>query len=101
MVIAIVVISLLGYFGWKYRDLALLTVGSVGTFVLMTVLAAIFGKLVMQIVRFRQTLTKIAFGVGMSLFGFLIARLHLHVFNPLYLRLGAIQKANEGSAQSS
>ena len=66
---------------------------------LTTVVAVIFGKLVMKIVWVRQTLMKIAFGIGMSVFGFLVARLHLHVFNPLYLRLGSMQRihAEKGS----
>jgi hypothetical protein len=90
MVIAVAAIGALCYCGWKYRSFPLLTVRSVGVIVLTMVVAAVFGKLVMQIVWFRQTLTKIAFGIGMSIFGFLVARLHLHVFNPLYLRLGSI-----------
>ncbi len=99
VIIAIATIGALGYFGWKYKDSALLTVRGVGVLLLTTTVAAIFGKLVMKIVWFRQTLMKIVFGIGMSVFGFLVARLHLHVFNPLYLRLGSLQRmhATKGS----
>jgi predicted acylesterase/phospholipase RssA len=94
-IIAVIAIGALCYFAWKYWDSALLTVGGVGGIVLTTVVAAIFGKLVMKIVWFRQTLMKILFGIGMSLFGFLVARLHLHVFNPLYLRLGSMKRIHQ------
>ena len=89
LIVALTVAAALCYFSWKYSSYALLTVKDVTIIVLTTVIAALFGKLVMKIVWFRQTLAKIAFGIGMSLFGFLVARLHLHVFNPLYLRLGS------------
>ena len=91
-IIALLVLGLLVYYGWQNRDYALLTVGGVGAFVLTTLVAVFIGKIVMQIVWYRQTLMKIAFGIGMSLFGFLVARLHLHVFNPLYLRLGKLER---------
>ena len=92
LILAVIAAGALAYFGWTYRDSALITVGTVGGIVLTTAVAAIFGKLVMKIVWFRQTLMKILLGIGMSLFGFLIARLHLHVFNPLYLHLGKMQR---------
>ena len=49
----------------------------------------------MKVVWFRQTLMKILFGIGMSLFGFPVARLHLHVFNLIYLRLGSHDARSE------
>ncbi len=91
LIIAIAVTAALCYFSWKYSDSALLTVKDVTMVVLTAVITAIVGKLVMKVVWFRQTVTKIALGIGMSLFGCLIARLHLHVFNPLYLRLGGLK----------
>jgi predicted acylesterase/phospholipase RssA len=91
LTIALVAIGLLIYFGWQCRHCALLTVGGVGIVLFTTLVAVIFGKVVMQIVWFRQTLMKIAFGIGMAVFGFLIARLHLHAFNPLYLRFGRLE----------
>jgi hypothetical protein len=95
VIIAVIATGALCYFAWKYWDRALLTVGGIGSIVLTMVVAAIFGKLVMKIVWFRQTLMKIAFGIGMSVFGFLVARLHLHVFNPIYLRLGSMKRVHQ------
>ena len=51
-----------------------------------------YGKSVMRVVRWRDTLKYIAVGFGMSTLGFLAARLHLHVFDPLYLRYGKLDK---------
>lgn len=92
LIILAAAIGVLCYFGWIYRDSTLLTVEGVGAIVLTTAVAVIFGKLVMKIIWFRQTLMKIVFGIGMSVFGFLVARLHLHVFNPIYLWLGSMQR---------
>ena len=83
---------------------ARLTYRSVGiavlTMVFFAVLAAVFkalagpklGKSVMRIVRWRDTFYYILIGVGMSTIGFLIARLHLHVFDKLYLYLGKLER---------
>ena len=101
LIIAAIAIGALCYFAWKCWDSTLLTVKDVGIIVITFVIATIFGKLVMKIVWFRQTLMKILFGIGMSLFGFLVARLHLHVFNPLYLRLGKMQCLTEAKEAAS
>lgn len=102
LIIAVIAIGALCYFAWKYWDRTLLTVKDVGVVVLTTVVAVIFGKFVMKIVWFRHTFMKILFGIGMSVFGFLVARLHLHVFNPLYLWLGSMQRINatKGTTES-
>ncbi len=98
--IAIAVVVFVAYFAWENRSQSLLTVEGVGIFILTLVVTVLFGKLVMKIVWLKQTLGKIAFGIGMSLFGFLISWLHLHVFDRIYLYLGRIERANDpdGSA---
>ena len=75
---------------WKWSSVALLTLGTIGTTVALVIAGAIFGKTVMRLVRYRDTLTDIAIGVGMSLFGWILARIHLHVFDKWYLRAGKI-----------
>ena len=82
---------MIAFLTWKYWERPLLTVASVGGFVVTMIATAIFGKLAMGIVRLRETLIKIAAGVVMALAGFLIARLHLHVFDRIYLKLGEIK----------
>ena len=41
-------------------------------------------------VRWRETLMRVVFGAVMSIFGWLVARLHLHVFDRLFLRRGSL-----------
>ncbi|HYN20590.1 MAG TPA: patatin-like phospholipase family protein [Thermoanaerobaculia bacterium] len=50
------------------------------------------GKKIMQAIRWRDTLKNIAIGFVMSTIGFLLARLHLHVFDRLFLRYGRLDK---------
>ena len=65
---------------------------SVRAAVVGAVATALFGKWVMRIARFRETINKILTGIGMSLLAFLLARLHLHVFDRIYLRLGRLKR---------
>ena len=83
------------FFHFRWGDISLLTLRQVGVLVAGAALTAVLGKWVMRIVRLRETLTKIAIGLGMSFFGFLMARLHLHVFDRMYLRLGKVDRLRD------
>jgi predicted acylesterase/phospholipase RssA len=50
------------------------------------------GKNVMRLIRWRDTLKNIAVGFIMSSIGFILARLHLHVFDRLFLRYGRLDR---------
>jgi uncharacterized membrane protein YphA (DoxX/SURF4 family) len=39
-----------------------------------------------------RTVTRTAGAVAMSLFGWIVARLHLLLFDPLFLRIGSIER---------
>ena len=80
------------FFEWRGASLLTVTVEQIGVFVIGAVVTAVFGKRVMRIVRFRETITKILIGIGMSALGFLFARLHLHVFDKIYLWLGRLER---------
>jgi len=57
----------------------------------VTALAALCGiGLLGKLLSYRKTLREILLGVGMATVGFLFARLHLHVFDPLFLRQGRL-----------
>ena len=101
MLVAIVAGALLIYLAWENRNLVLLTVKGVGNFVLATLVTVLFGKLVMRIVWFRQTLMKIAFGIAMSVVGFFVARLHLHLFDKFYLYLGRAERLCDSHSSKS
>jgi hypothetical protein len=76
---------------WKWSSVALITLGSIGITMAVLILGAIFGKTVMQIVRYRETLTQIALGVVMALAGWILARIHLHIFDRLFLLKGRLK----------
>ncbi len=50
------------------------------------------GNALLKGVHWRDTLRDVAVGVGMSLAGWFVARLHLHVFDRMYLRYGKIDR---------
>jgi len=92
LVLGILALILLLWACWKWSSVALITLGTIGTTVAVLIAGAIFGKTVMRVVRYRDTLTEIAIGVGMSLVGWIFARIHLHVFDRWYLRAGGVKK---------
>jgi predicted acylesterase/phospholipase RssA len=47
--------------------------------------------------RFRATLKRMAAGLGMGTVGFLLARLHLGIFDKLFLKLGRFEKPEEAA----
>jgi predicted acylesterase/phospholipase RssA len=71
-----------------------ITLWGIGAFIagIAAIFAAtyIVGKKVVRVVRLRETLTLITIGIVMSLLGWLVARLHLHIFDPMFLRQGSI-----------
>lgn len=99
---------------WFYRHLRLgnaiagdATIGtaaaSAGAIACTAVLAFVVNRLlgpttgagVMKAVRWRETLQSIAAGISMALGGWLIARLHLHIFDRWYLRCGKLQRLRD------
>ena len=50
-----------------------------------------YGRDVMKAIRWRDTLRSVVVGVCMAFGGFVVARVHLHVFDKWYLRFGKIR----------
>ena len=63
------------------------------------VLTALFGTFVSQhainLVRWKDTLQRIALGLAVSTVGFVAAVLHVYIFDKRFLRLGTLQKVKE------
>jgi predicted acylesterase/phospholipase RssA len=82
--------------GLTFKNIALFVLTTLGFAILAAAVNGVIGKKqgknVMRVIRWRDTLKSIATGIGMSFLGFLAARLHLHVFDPLYLRYGRLDK---------
>lgn len=75
---------------WHWSSMRLLNFGDIGITALTLIAATIVGKTIVKIVRFRDTLLTIAIGIGMCLIGWLVARLHLHCFDPFFKKYGQI-----------
>jgi hypothetical protein len=53
------------------------------------------GRFVGSALRWRESLYRVGTGIGMSVFGWLVARIHLMFFDPLFLRLGSASRFKE------
>jgi hypothetical protein len=71
-----------------------ITLWGIGVFMatslLVFVVSYVFGKWVMRVAHFRETLMMIVIGLSMALLGWIAARIHLHIFDPLFLRGGSL-----------
>jgi predicted acylesterase/phospholipase RssA len=92
MIIALAAVIAFLAASFKWPSLPLITLGMIGTLLLFFIIGLFVGKTILRVVRFRETLSQIAIGVGMSLLGWGVARLHLHVFDQWYLRAGRMKK---------
>ena len=87
--LAAVIAFLLASLRWHY--LPLITLGMIGTSLLFFIIGLFVGKTILHIVRFRETFTQIIIGVVMALVGWILARMHLHIFDRLFLRRGRLK----------
>jgi hypothetical protein len=88
-------------YAWVTSTLTFARVGgAIVSFVAFLLVYAAVGKRwgleVMRVVRWQDTARNIAVGLGMALAGFLVARLHLHVFDRLYLWYGKLDRFPKG-----
>jgi predicted acylesterase/phospholipase RssA len=66
-------------------------VSFVATLLFFSVMGVLVGKWFKKVVRWQDTLRLILFGIVMALLGWIVARLHLHVFDRLFLRGGSLE----------
>ena len=66
--------------------------GAAVTLVVSIVATQLVGRWIVGAVRWRETLYRIAAGVGMCVAGWLLARIHLWVFDPWYLAIGSTKR---------
>ncbi len=91
--LAIGVVAFLGWVCWKWWETSLLSVsvGMVASAVGVAVAGLLFGPTIMNLIRSRKTLTEVGVGCGLSFAGFLLAQLHLRVFDKMYLKYGRVR----------
>ncbi len=84
-------------FGWKQdQDWTLLTVnqvrwivaGAIGSIAAGAVLESVAARWVKNLIRPRELLTRILFGVGLSIFGSIAALVHLSAFDERFKKIG-------------
>jgi predicted acylesterase/phospholipase RssA len=94
VVMALALVALLVWFYqyWWGRQLVKLTLGGLVVMGGMFVLGKLLGATIMRFVNYRKTLEEFAIGLIMSVLGFAIARLHVHVFDRWYLRWGKLNR---------
>lgn len=82
-----------------------ITVGAIGVWltgvIFFAVLGYIFGRTIVRVVRWRDTLTRIGLGIGIGLFGWFAARIHLHVFDKMFLKRGNLNSLNSAKSSGS
>jgi hypothetical protein len=69
--------------------------------VLTTALSLLGLGFVAKLVNYRKTATEILIGIGMATVGFLVARLHLHVFDKLFLWQGSLSALRRRQRRAS
>lgn len=80
---------------WLFANtwhIPLISVKTIGIAGLTGVASMIVGKWIVRVIRFRDTLLMIGIGVGLAIVGPILVRLHLSVFDRLYLWWGKVDK---------
>ena len=90
IIVGVVLVCLAIWWSLAHWSMPLLTVGMIGTTVAVLIAGMIFGKNAVGVVRYRSTLRRIGIGLAMSSIGWLVAGLHLLIFDPWFLRRGRI-----------
>jgi len=91
-----VAFTVYAFIRWRHHPIVqTITLGAFGiailTYLLTQVVTMVVGKNAMKIIKLRSTLIRIALGLGMALLGWFTARLHLHVFDRMFLSRGSIE----------
>lgn len=71
---------------------AMLTLGWLTAVVALVVVAGLLSMPILRLLKFPKTLQQLVIGIGMASFGFVVARLHLHVFDKLFLWDGRLSR---------
>ena len=97
-VLTLALLVLLGYaaYVWWNSEIFTLRVKDIVAVMAALALSLLGLGFVAKVANYRKTATEILIGVGMATFGFFLARLHLHVFDKLFLRYGRLQRLLAG-----
>jgi len=95
LAIALLAFGIWACFHWASKTMIpQITLGGIGIFIagiaISFLIAYIIGKKILRIVHLRETIMLIIMGIFMGLLGWIAARIHLHIFDPMFLRRGSI-----------
>ena len=95
------VLMIVGFFWamWHCRNAEVFIWRWVGSFVALTLVAMLLKKVfgdrvgatIIRVARYKETLKRIAIGLGMGLVGWLVAWIHLGIFDKLFLKWGKVE----------
>jgi len=93
LLVFLVLLPLLGFAAhlWWSSKIVELTVGQALVALLLASLSLAGLGIFTKLINYKKTVTEILIGIGMATLGFLAARLHLHVFDKLFLKQGRLQ----------
>jgi len=97
-VFALVLLVYTAYVSWD-RSILTLTVKGVTGAAFFAALSLLGLGLVGKLLNYRKTATEILIGIGMATFGFALARVHLHLFDKLFLWQGSVKRLREKEAR--
>lgn len=75
-----------GMYHWYHTSVA--TVGEIGWIIIYAILGLFISKTIIHIVKYKETLIRFATGLGLITVGWMVANLHLLVFDKMYLNKG-------------
>lgn len=96
LAIAAIVFIIWACFHWATLTVVhAITLWDIGVFIATSIVVSLatylIGKKLMRVARLRETLTLIVVGISMALLGWIAARIHLLVFDPMFLRGGSLE----------
>ena len=84
-------IGFVAYAHWKVVVYSL-TVGALLTTIICLVLGSTGWGLLSGLIQYRKTFQAVLIGISMGTVGWLLARVHLHIFDRLFLRFGRLER---------
>lgn len=90
----------IAWWSFTHRSDSLVRVGTIAFSIITALAAMVFGKTLGRVIRYREYLQRIALGIVLSFFGWLIAGIHLIIFDSWFLRRGKVTSLDKGFGSS-
>ncbi len=96
--LALLALAALVWAWWSHPSFVVfqMSIGDMGWAILAVIVGLVFGVVAKKLFQYRQTIARVAVALGMGLFGWIAAQVHLRVFDPWFLRLGRLSALPKG-----